>query len=1746
MSEEPYKSYSICELASLFAGGVTPNTSRCNRVFYFFKRSLVNSKESLKRLDELKTLLSSKGLNVYEYEDYKSIGFIMMNEIIKLKQTLTLKLPNSDDILNNEQNSEYISSRQLNELEDILDQFCLSAFTDKSDTEISMDSILDLYKLEDWSSKLKRSNQRFRHINEHTQRSLSDNRILLLTGQPGVGKTRFLMNWLNKRKLNGFTTLNSGDNKFTTQITIKTPREIDHSSYKLKNESSIIVIEQFIEADKCNSDIWQLLDDLNSKARKARCKGEDFTPNLGTTLSALTSEQEDFERARQLRQLGSRFFASLNPNASYHKGSHPPVVVIIDGMECLEDPLAKTPEGVKCVDWLFSCHEKNAEINLSDYGVIKGSGLPIVPSRTRFILTCSSSHYISHQLTKCPLITTIEYPANLKHKEALLHAKPEPTPIGSLEEASETSKEETEKENAYQSTSLISLFPNLLNNSVYNNYGDAMKVRNQKKSISPISNNTEMIKTRLMNPILMKLYENWCLRHNALARNLFIHELQAILYDANSSSSPKEMSNTDDYIERLLATQSVRQLILCLLHRWSIEFECYIINVEEDMQLSSASSPSSSSLSVTVLGSNIKGDISHNSNNNDEQEDKKSSEAQNIDFKSLTRKAITQLSKDWTIGWVGIVFHTILAASKFTWSKEDMYSHEDESYGFKFQDILYILNHINLSETWVNQCLLPSTVLALQSPLLGFYCLRLFHRAGVFSSKTGGAILRSTNLHGYLKFNHDIIQSVMRQILARDNSATGVQLPLPTTAYKWCKDTTDTTDNTLSSILMKNYPDKSLPTSSQSLASHSLSLIEDNLYKSKPKITFKKIGHKIQAILSLTESGNTGLYRSGEKKSTSLRINNNDYNNDDDDAANDDKDPLLVPVIRGRVVSTFKPTLQMIPDIFQILLKSNELLSSMNSTNQPISVYRAYTRHLILSVEVLNKLIRQSNRCLTHNFISRLISTQIEMLSKVNHLIAVKILLNNIEYILLHPWFLLCYAFPTYETEIFTGSILNAHLLVRFWQFIQQSLQLIHKKSNENTDSVLLSPSCNDTTDITNSVTTTAATIKSTTTGNPNSNNSNISENTSKLNGLAQSALYYLQHKVNAKENTEFLNLPRMSSFGYHFIIFYWTHKCDIRQMELDVAPNMYSNFAQFNELPGENNLESIIWILGELIYFMGNENDSIKILSQLAEHFIQHETLSKADVIQLSYLGLSIVKKLRYLRCEVNDESIDDKIMLYQSLTHEIESKIMEWKKESSTLFDTGECAVVEQRISTALAYLKLYQLESIIGVTKSSNEQLNLFEYQINQSIESVKQFSDQYVDKLLSAMSKYLLAKLRLIQMKMNEYEFLLQQAISECISDQGEYHPQLAEWLMILALSLQNSIDDSESKEAKITFGRRRAQACLRWALDIMTYNQEIRIQPAIHPPMSILSNPKKSIYLQLHRSVLLRLPRYLITPQIQSASSVSISVPTSIKLSSVSLISSISKTLKSNDTFKRKLNQSSEFLNNSLSNYNTAHHNTDIYQTLPAEICLHLAVCLLNERRHIGLQEATTRAAYVLHERILFLGIEHPATIQISRILDHIEHYLTKGQMITKSIDESESSWMESSSVRLKLSTGRLAQNTLPSNRSPTTSYRQISSAQKISNKFAKFPSSTSLLSEKSSRLLSSLSDTTRTNTPSSRLDYRQSRTKDTLKSSKYELSLRHLGKIHRILSRRINRTSNMKSYTENSIYRRQPGHVFSV
>ncbi|VDP62579.1 unnamed protein product [Schistosoma mattheei] len=174
--------------------------------------------------------------------------------------------------------SEFVLPGHIRKLEDVLDRFCLSALNDENDSIPSVDNILDLYILEDWSYKLRRSDQRLRNISKKSEHDSSRNRILLISGQPGVGKTRFLTNWLNKRKSNGFTIMND-DIKVKELITITDADETTNNS--LRTESDIIFIEEFIEPGKCNSDIWQLIDDLNRKARTARYKsGLHFSSNL--------------------------------------------------------------------------------------------------------------------------------------------------------------------------------------------------------------------------------------------------------------------------------------------------------------------------------------------------------------------------------------------------------------------------------------------------------------------------------------------------------------------------------------------------------------------------------------------------------------------------------------------------------------------------------------------------------------------------------------------------------------------------------------------------------------------------------------------------------------------------------------------------------------------------------------------------------------------------------------------------------------------------------------------------------------------------------------------------------------------------------------------------------------------------------------------------------------------------------------------------------------------------------------------------------------------------------------------------------------------------------------------------------------------------------------------------------------------------------------------------------------------------
>ncbi|VDO69150.1 unnamed protein product [Schistosoma curassoni] len=491
-----------------------------------------------------------------------------------------------------------------------------------------------------------------------------------------------------------------------------------------------------------------------------------------------------------------------------------------------------------------------------------------------------------------------------------------------------------------------------------------------------------------------------------------------------------------------------------------------------------------------------------------------------------------------------------------------MYQEEDENSGFKFQDILHVLTNINLPKHFDIQSILPSTVMALHSPLLGYYCLRILHRAGAFSQTTDGGVLHQTNLDGYLKFNHEIIYSVVRQLLARDNGATGIHLPLITTALKWS--TGSEQDNTLSNILSRRHLQIVSKTSNQPLSNYSLSLIESNLYKSKPKITFKRIGRTIEAALSLTQSGNTFFTNN---QFTNAKKSLNKIN---------DNDTAVIPTTIKRS-SSLRASLQLVPDIYRIALKFNDLLTNNdvnNSNSQLSSDNCAYTRHILLLTEIMNYLVTKPNYPVTYGFLSRLVITQIEMICIVNNLNGVKIILNNLEFILLHPCFLLCLAFPTYTTDIFTGSIQNSHLLVALWQIIHNSFMLIdkfHENGKNNNKSSSFEDGVRSLTAKLNCSHENAFNTANTS-YNFSSNNTTMKRSITKLNELAQRALDHLQSKKYAKENS------------FHQLT--------------------------FTDLSGENNLESLVWIIGELIYYLGNELLSVQILSKLAACFIDVSSL--------------------------------------------------------------------------------------------------------------------------------------------------------------------------------------------------------------------------------------------------------------------------------------------------------------------------------------------------------------------------------------------------------------------------------------------------------------------------------------------------------------------------------------------------------
>ncbi|VDP70285.1 unnamed protein product [Echinostoma caproni] len=626
--------------------------------------------------------------------------------------------------------NEYRSSPHLLQLEKILNDFCESVYEDEPDPEKNdLDWLFQKYRKLEWSDKLQRStNVHRRTAVEPADRNVNK-RIFLLAGEPGIGKTCFLINWLDQyKKSHGICP----ESKFEKPIAFKSPVQLDkqrdENTHHLmeswvpnittkmkskaaetvdfpvptqgdpgfKNPISPIIIEHFTNHNiRQTVDVWTVLERLILRIREAQGKENDLNSICPSTLSALTAGLADHERSRQLRQIGSRFFQAVKRNKfTPYDHVQKPIIVLIDALDQLEDPLASSPEG---------------------------------------------AHSVYQRLSRCPLVQVAHFPKPATPVQTIptrFRVSSLTRPTGSAQNSIPV------KVHRQQPSDLVSLMPNLVDWAVLSNSDQLMTIMDtdtdRKEQLSDAQKCAQAVRDRIADYAAVRAYEQWPLRHVPLARKMLAQEFHSTSFGFSSAKIPRDIASWNDFRDRLLATQSLRQLILCLIRRWARDVETDLLELEQyttEKVPPEAQGAMFSSQSLWTLSEGTK-------DNSTSKTDKK---------KRLARKmVIKNFTKDWTLGFVALVFHCCLTANQLTW-----YSVDGVSHGFGIDDLLQMIQSMLVPDSSVMQQFLKTTELACRSPLLPYIVLRLLHRVGAFTSGTG------------------------------DGGGTGVHLPLESCALQW-------------------------------------------------------------------------------------------------------------------------------------------------------------------------------------------------------------------------------------------------------------------------------------------------------------------------------------------------------------------------------------------------------------------------------------------------------------------------------------------------------------------------------------------------------------------------------------------------------------------------------------------------------------------------------------------------------------------------------------------------------------------------------------------------------------------------------------------------------------------------------------------------------------------------------------------------------------------------------------------------
>ncbi|KAF8570761.1 hypothetical protein P879_00866 [Paragonimus westermani] len=770
---------------------------------------------------------------------------------------------------------------------------------------------------------------------------------------------------------------------------------------------------------------------------------------------------------------------------------------------------------------------------------------------------------------------------------------------------------------------------------------------------------------------------------------------------------------------------------------------------------------------------------------------------------------------DWTVSWVGIVLHCCLTASNFTWTVGKV-KHNCETtglrHGFRLDGILKLVETLRSSELELSRCSTKAVQFGIKCELLPYLLLRLLHRAGAFTRDTGGAILCQTDTDGYIAFGHEIVESVLYQVLARDSEATGVHLPLESCVIKLIGELQN-----YNPVALRKLGGKKTKSTSKS----SPLIDEDTIIPGRARVTFKQVGSRFHALVSVSSPRfnlNSALSSHSRNNRLSARVENN----------------LIQCLLDKSDGDAYKHSTTMNSSQCSLLL--TEAQSSpvtlrermLDWINDPDK--RAHTRHALLLTTTANLVNYRLGT--THNcaFAFKMVSYQVSKLALFPDPVNLERALLQLDSLVTDPSILTCMANPEFRKQPFTGTVYSAHLLVVYWRFAKTLIHALHSQRSSSP-----SPAW---------------------TWSANGSNLEYSDTLYPgSSGSEKVSAVFSNGEVNG--DLDLLGrcaLETLKTFRGECI----PH---IKQPHVTFDRNCWEKCKNVRLLPGPNTTESFVWICGELLYLLGSELDAIRLLSDLAVTFLSFESLTSVDILQLAHLGVGIAIKRR--RLPANDNLMAGNIF---QLLGAIEAKLnhLSVYPECISYSDFPKEAELMAELNQAKAYIGLFRLEELFPSSISTQQYTMVYNYMKNvlQTIQSIP----QQIQTELVSLKWVIQGKMELLLANQTGFEGCMLKALVTMIMDRGIFHPWLAEWLFTLSFSLREPLAEVEPDEAsflEISARHRQSEACLRWALDIMIQSPRMAFHSMNRLSSHICQDTNEAVDVAVHTSLLHRVPRSLM-------------------------------------------------------------------------------------------------------------------------------------------------------------------------------------------------------------------------------------------------------------------------------------------